>query len=61
MLTSGRKFKIKAGISNIAYPVYKNTPVGDINIPEPMIVPIIIPTPLNNVILRFNTTLPSLA
>lgn len=41
--------------------MYKKTPVGDINIPEPIIVPIIIPTPLNNVILRFKTTLPSLA
>lgn len=39
--------------------MFRKTPVGEINIPEPIIVPIIIPTPLNNVILRLRTTFPS--
>lgn len=52
--------KIKGGkFKHSSYPVYLKTPVGEIKMPEPIIVPIIIPTPLNNVILRFKTTFPS--
>lgn len=49
----------KAGNLHTTYSVLRKTPVGEIKIPEPIIVPIMIPTPLNNVILRFNTTFSS--
>lgn len=44
-----------------ADPVSLTTPVGVTKMPEPMIVPMIIPTPLKRVMLRFSTIFSPLA
>lgn len=51
--------KFKTSENRNTYSVQTNTPVGAMNIPDPIMVPIMIATPLKRVIFRFITTFSS--